>query len=188
MLLLLACTPAEPELVTLSFEVEAATISGAPFGLDDTSRLAVGTGTMAYELGAEDSAWDDASRGTYQHTRDSVFTLRFEGLSVDGSGTAAVDVEDFDPDTFRFSDGVAFEGDPDGLPGPMSVDGEERQDVDIWFAVTEDAGTAFSDDLLPSDFPTVLLDPALPHTFSVEDEGGTVLFQLLDFQQTGWPE
>lgn len=182
MFLLLACAATEPELVTLSFTVEAATISGNPLGLDDNSRSATGSGTMAYDLHTDDSAWDDESRGEYQHTRSSVFQLDFEGLSISGSTSANVEIQDLDPDTFRFEDGVPFIADQDGLPGPMSVDGQERPDVELWFSMTEEAGTAFDSDALPEVFPQVLLDPGNPHTFSLEDEGGTLLFQLLSFE------
>ena len=182
MFLLLACTSSEPELVTLSFTVEAATIRGTPFGLDDSSRSAMGSGRMAYDLRTDDALWEDERRGGYQHTTSSVFELDFDGLHVSGSGSANVEIEDLDPDTFRFEDGVAFIADADGLPGPMRVQGEERQDVELWFAMTDADGAAFDSDALPQVFPQVLLDPEQPHTFSLDDDGGTVLFQLLTFE------
>ncbi len=166
--------------VTLSFVGTIATIADLPLGLDESWRESTVSGSFTYDLSMDDTS-GDILRGYYRHFQNGAFTLNVADHTVTGTSSPTVEIENLDPDTFRFEDQGIF-----GAFGSefMQLDGEDHQDLTLWFAVTDDSGAAFRDDALPTQFP--MLDIAnYPHTFAVEDDGGTMLLQLTEMLQTG---
>lgn len=158
--------------VTVDFTGELATVSGTPIGLDGTARTSPITGSFTWNTGVTDALPDDPQRGSYYHHSGSAFTLTVAGLTVTGTAKAHLEVEDLNPDTFRYEDGPLFD---DETERPMKVDGEVVPDLELWFAMSEDVGTTFANDHLPATWPFAELEP---HTFSLSDDAGTLLFQL----------
>ncbi|HNC95971.1 MAG TPA: hypothetical protein PKW90_07595 [Myxococcota bacterium] len=170
----------EPLPVTLSFEGTIATIAELPLGLDDSWRESRVTGSFTYDLTMDDTS-GDILRGDYRHFHNGAFTLNVAGRVVTGTSSPTVEIENLDPDTFRFLDQAIL-----GTFGAesMQVDAVDHPDLTVSFAVTDSSGAAFRDDALPVTFP--MLDIATyPHTFAVEDDGGTLLLQLSQMLQTG---
>ena len=158
--------------IVLFFDGEIATVSGTPLGLDDSVRTETVTGSMSYLPCLGDENATDPQRGEYRHPFDGRVELLFAGTQVDGSDQAIVTTENFDPDTFRFEDGaLAFETDPRML----QVNGAAAPDLQVRFSITDSSGAALATDAPPDPFS---FDPSMPHTFSLQDGGGTLLLQL----------
>jgi hypothetical protein len=170
----------EPLPVTLSFVGTIATIADLPLGLDESWRESTVTGSFTYDLTMDDTS-GDILRGDYRHFHNGSFTLNVADHVVTGTSSPTVEIENLDPDTFRFLD-AAIRG-TFGAES-MQVDGVDHTDLTVLFAVTDSSGVAFRDDALPEQFP--MLDIVnYPHTFAVEDNAGTLLLQLTEMLQTG---
>ncbi len=157
----------------VTFEGTVVTVAGAPFGFSDSVRKTRISGSLSWNRALRDSE-DDADRGIYDHASSGAFTLSVGGRVIDGSGSPQVEVENFGSDTFRFKDGTGIFGDHDRH---MTIDGDEDPSIGVWIAVTDSEGTVFTDDAIPTGWPFTDI-ASYPHTFSVEDEGGTLLLQL----------
>lgn len=164
--------PPTCDAVSLVFEGEISTISGTPLGLDDSARLEAVGGSMSYLPCARDSNREEVDRGEYPHPYGGNFELSTVGLTVAGSDKAIVTVENFDPDTFRFEDGNLL---TETETRVMQVDGAEAPDLQLGFSITDSSGAALTSDAIPWPFP---FDASMPHTFSLQDSGGTLLIQL----------
>ena len=160
-----------PMLVRVDFTGEVVTIAGTPLGFDSTARLAKVSGSFAYDLRAGDDA-ADVKRGHYLHNGTSTFTFTVLSHTVAGSGFAITEVENLDPDTFRFRDGPQT----DNVSRLMTFDGNAAPMLKLLIAIS-DGNTFFSSDAQPSPFPTIDITTT-PHTFSLMDSGGTMLMQL----------
>jgi hypothetical protein len=164
------------DLVTVAWSAKAATVVKKPFGLTIPLNTVI-TGYFTFDLDTPDenpSAFD----GEYQHNGDSGFLAEILSSRVTGSGDAFYWVDrtqNFSQDTFRIYDGpraVGFEG------GTMSFDGVPDEDIEMFLAVTEE--DVFASDALINPFPFYTFGLlGTPHTFSLEDEQGTVLLQFL---------
>lgn len=155
--------------ITVAFEGELATISGTPLGLSDADRTAAATGSFTYDTctaGVEEYEGRRIFDGAL-----TAFSLDLAGVTVEGSGNGLVEIEDMSSDTLRFTDGPQFN---DPVIRTMWVDGVESELLEMWFAITDGDGAYDSTDM-PNPFP---MSPELPHTFSLDDEGGTALLQL----------
>ncbi|HXU80973.1 MAG TPA: hypothetical protein VN914_06220 [Polyangia bacterium] len=161
-----------PRPVSLAFTGAVATVAGTPLGFDGTVRTAPVSGSLTYDLRTLDQRPADPKRGRFEHGASSAFTFKVMGHTIEGSGWAIVQTEDLDPDTFRFIDGPQG----DGVPRVMKVDGAPAPKLKLSIAIT--GGNAFlQGDGLPDPFPTIDIAHT-PHTFSLEDDGGTLLMQL----------
>jgi hypothetical protein len=181
-----AADAAGPALVTVQFSGQVVTVAGTPLGLDSTARLAPVSGSFAYDLRVPDSSPTDPLRGRYLHggTFQSHFTFNVSGHVVTGSGSAIVETENLNPDTFRFRDGQQN----DGATRIMKLDGTDRPALTLLIAITDSSGAALTSDAEPNPFP--FTDSAvdggishIPHTFSISDgtsDAGTntLLMQL----------
>jgi hypothetical protein len=178
---LLPLQSASAEEVILDYEATAQTVVGTPFGFT-VPRLTVVTGVIVYQT---DGAVDDnpsPERGNYQLTAGGAFVADFLDHRILGSATPLLQVEDIQIppsgsiDTFRFIDGD--DSDQDG--GIMSLDDIADGDVELFLAMTDDSGEAFTSDLLPTIFPMFIHPggPSIPHTFSLKDDDGTMLLQF----------
>lgn len=173
MLLLLSACGAfscEDPTVTVAFAGELATISGTPMGLSDSDRTAAATGSFTYDTctaGLEEIEGRKLFDGALTD-----FELDLAGVTVTGSQNGIVEIEDMGSDTLRFVDGPQL-GDP--VIRTMQLDGQDSESLELWFAITDDDGASYDSTDLPVPFP---MDPALPHTFSLSDDGGTALLQL----------
>jgi hypothetical protein len=164
--------------VTLTFAGTVATVANTPLGLTSAVRTAAVSGSFAY-LPCVGDMDPDPQRGIYEHGSGGTFSLSVGGLTVAGSGTPRVEVENFDPDTIRWRDGAI----PlDKRVRVMTVDGKPAPSVVVTIAITDDKGSALSSDALPTTFPFQMI-ASFPHTFSVEDAGGTLLLQLSSLTQ-----
>jgi hypothetical protein len=160
-------------LVTLQFSGTVQTVAGTPLGLNSSVRLAAVSGEFAYDLRIADQNPTDPQRGLYPHNGSSLFTFTVSGHTVIGSGLARVEVEDLNPDTFRFRDGQQN----DGVTRLMKLDGAGDPSLALTIAITDGSGAALTSDKLPDPFPFTNIT-AFPHTFSLQDSGGTLLMQL----------
>jgi hypothetical protein len=168
---------AHSEVVTVSYEAEAVTVVKEPFGVE-VPRLTVVTGYFTFDTSTPDQAPDDEYSGEYQHDGNGGYLASFLGHEVTGSHTPFywVDLVMGSPqnDTFRVYDGptaVGFEG------GTMSFDGTPDEDIQLFVAITEDV---FDDDDLINPFPFYDFGfLGTTHTFSLEDDQGTMLLQFL---------
>jgi hypothetical protein len=168
--------------VTIAFEGDIPTVSGNPLGLDSSVRTSPVSGSFSYRPCVVDTKPNDPKRGEYDHaTGAGAFELSVTTLSIKGSGSPIIEVQDLDPDTFRFKDGPQLL-DKDKTLRRMTVDGKPNDSLTIWLSITDSSGQAFNDDALPKTFP--LTDIAsYTHTFSVKDNGGTLLLQLSSVTQ-----
>lgn len=167
-----------PHPVTLQFAGTVATVANNPLGLDSTARTAPVTGTLTYDLRTPDLLPADPKRGRFLHGTTSAFTFTVLGHTIEGSTYAVMQTEDLDPDTIRFMDGPGI----DPLPRTMKLDGMPAPMLKLWIAITDSSGAMLKNDSLPDPFP--VLDIAkTPHTFSIEDGGGTLLMQLTSLTQ-----
>jgi hypothetical protein len=160
-------------LVTLQFSGTVQTVAGTPLGLNSSARLATVSGEFAYDLRVADQLPSDPQRGRYLHGGSSIFTCTVSGHTVTGSGLARVEVEDLNPDTFRFLDGPQS----DGIPRLMKLDGAGAPSLALSIAITDSSGAALTSDKQPDPFPFTNIT-TFPHTFSLQDSGGTLLMQL----------
>jgi predicted RNA-binding protein with TRAM domain len=158
-------------LVRVDFAGQVVTVAGTPLGLDSTVRLAPVSGSFAYDLRVIDST-ADTMRGRYLHGGSSLFTFTVANHTVAGSGLAFTDIENLDPDTFRFRDGPQI----DNITRIMTLDGTASPMLKLTIAITG-GNTLFTSDAQPNPFPTIDITTT-PHTFSLQDGGGTLLMQL----------
>lgn len=172
-LLLLMVSSASGEQITIEITAHVATVSGTPFGIAPAWGTEV-SGTFVFDTSTLDSN-PDGDRGDYPHTGNGAFTVVIEGhaVTVTGSTTPWIQIENLAPDTFRFIDGPRTSGPMGGI---MSVNGLADPDIQLRIEVTDESGAAFDDDSLPVEFPFVL--PGDPHTFSLKDDQGTLLLQF----------
>ena len=161
------CDPIE-----VFFDGEVSTVSAMPLGLDDSARTETVTGSFTYLpcLGDDDPL--DSNRGEYFHSIDGDLEVLVAGLAVDGSGKAIVTTENFDPDTFRFEDGDLTFATETRM---MQINGADAPDLQMRLSVTDSSGVALASDAPPDPFS---FDASMPHTFSLQDGGGTLLIQL----------
>ncbi len=185
--------PVAAQPVLVGFTATVQTVSGTPFGFDSSIRLAPANGFFLYDTRTADSNPSDTQRGDYRHTAAApgAFRITVNNLTVSGSQTPDVQIENFTgADTFRFIDGPRAVG-PQG--GIMSANGTPNSNIQLGIAMTDSSGNAFSSDALPSTFPFAQpplnsnLPNSFPHTFSLSDANGTLLFQLNSLTQ-GVPE
>lgn len=171
-------TDVPPDPVTVGFTGEVVTVAGTPFGFDDTVRTTPISGSFTYDRSVGDDDGNDPMRGTYDHEgRTAPFDLHVGGKAITGSGQPVVTIELFSH-TFRWVDGPQI---LDDTPfRACAVDGVTDPEIQLHLSVTPDSGEPFADDSLPAAFPFVGVDLAADTaiTFTVEDAGGTLLFQL----------
>jgi hypothetical protein len=165
---------AHAKIVTVTWSAEAVTVSGKPFGLTVPLGTAV-NGYFTFDTAVPDgnaSPFD----GEYQQTGNAAFVASFLSTEIEGSATPFywVDLEmtgEFD--TFRIYDGPRTVGHEGGV---MSIDGVPDEDIELFLAISEDV---FDDDDLIDPFPLYHFGfLGTPHTFSLEDDQGTMLLQL----------
>ena len=86
--------------------------------------------------------------------------------------------EDLNPDTFRFLDGDQN----DTVTRIMKLDGADAPKLKLFLAITDDTGAMLTSDALPDPFPMVDIANdggfTIAHTFSLMDDGGTMLMKL----------
>jgi hypothetical protein len=164
------------ETVTVTFAGTVITVSGTPLGFDDSVRTTPVDGSMSWTAPGTDED-DTPDRGEY-HVAGS-FTLNVGGRVVRGSGSPEIQVEDLSPDTWRYVDGSQVFAEH---PPTMKVDGTADPSLGVWASFTDETGTLLTSDDLPTQFAD--LDPdALVITFSVDDDGGTLLLELSSMAQ-----
>jgi hypothetical protein len=161
-----------PRPVTVRFTGTVATVAGTPLGFDDTVRTAPVSGSFTYDLRTKDQTPADPRRGRFEHGTTSAFTFMVKGHTIEGSGWAIVQTEDLDPDTFRYLDGPQG----DTVPRVMEVDGAPAAALKLFIAISDGNGL-LQGDALPDPFPAIDIAHT-PHTFSLQDQGGTLLMQL----------
>lgn len=178
-------TAPPPGEVTVVLDTYIATVGGTPFGFDGSVREQLVPVTFTYNTSTPDVN-PATDRGAYPHTGGGGgFTANILGKILTGSTSPYLQVENSlsGPDTFRFIDGprpVGAEG------GVMKVDGVPDPEAQVWIALVDGTGAAFSDDNLPDPLP--FTQPPLsdgvpwyfPHTISLRDATGTLLLQLND--------
>jgi hypothetical protein len=163
--------------VTIEYETRALTIVGTPFGVTVPFQTPV-SGTFTYETTTADIL-AQTTVGHYPHVLGGgAFTANFLGNTITGSATPFVEIENLNPDTFRFIDGPRSLGNQGGI---MSLNGTPDADVRLFMAFTDGSGGAFSNDALPNPLPFAvppLSTGGFPHTFSLSDDRGTMLLQF----------
>jgi hypothetical protein len=170
-----------PRLVGFSFTGSVVTVArsdggmGLPLGFDGTVRTEGITGSLSYDPSLFDT-YVPANRGVYQAVApQSTFNLTVKGKTVTGSMRAKLEVEDgTTTDTFRFRDGPQA---VDNTVRVMKLDGVDAPKLSLFIAISGGDGTMFTSEKLPDPFPAIDIKK-VPHTFSLEDEGGTLLLQL----------
>jgi hypothetical protein len=169
---------APPKLVTVAFSGQVETVAGTPLGFDGTVRLEAVSGSFTYDLRLVDELPTDPKRGKFWRGGTTAFTFTVKGHTVTGSGLSIVQTEDLNPDTFRFLDG----NQNDTVTRIMKLDGADAPKVKLYFAVTDDTGAMLTSDALPDPFPAVDIANdggfTITHTFSLSDDGGTMLMKL----------
>ena len=181
--------PVAAQPVTTQYTATVQTVSGTPFGFTSAIRLAPVTGFFTYDTRNVDTN-TDPTRGDYPHIAfPGAFSATIQGTTITGSATPFIQVENLNPDTFRFIDGPRTVGPAGGI---MAVNGTPNSAVQLLLALTDSSGGAFSSDALPAVFPFAhppLVNasgvPTYPHTFSLSDANGTLLMQ---FNTVGVPE
>jgi hypothetical protein len=163
--------PAMP--VKVGFTGQVVTVASAPLGFDATVRLEAVSGSFTYDLRMVDQLPADLKRGRYEGFAITAFTFIVKGHTITGSGNAQVQTEDLNPDTFRFLDGPLG----DNVPRVMKFDGADAPTLKLGIAITDSSGAMLSSEALPAPFPTLDITTK-PHTFSLQDSGGTLLMQL----------
>jgi hypothetical protein len=162
----------------VSFQGTVVTVAQMPLGLDSSVRSTPVSGSFSYDPCAAQALPNDPQRGRYP-AAGIALSLSVAGHALSGSGMAYVEVEDLNPDTFRFEDGVR----PlDTTIRVMTFDGQAAPKVSASIAITDASGAAFSSNALPAAFPLLNI-ASYPHTFSVSDPGGTLLLQLSSMTQ-----
>ena len=167
--------------VTLDIDGWIATVSGSPLGLTEQVNNQGVTGSLTYDACLADSDWD-AQRGSYDHagSESGGLSLSLSGLTISGSGRPLMTVENLDRDTFRYLDGAS---DGDETSRVMAVNGVEAPALNLVFAITDTSGAAFHGDEAPMTFPMTDIT-GYPHTFALNESGGSVLMQLTVLSQT----
>jgi hypothetical protein len=169
-------------VVVLSFVGKVATVAGNPVGLTGAAYNKPVSGKLGYLDCIPDAKAADPKRGEYEHNTGGIFELNVQAattVTVTGSTKPVVQIEDLNPDTFRFKDG---DQPLDPKVRIMSLNGQPDPSLSVWLAITDSSGAAFSDDSLPKQFPFTNIS-AYPHTFSVKDSNGTLLLQLSSITQ-----
>ena len=164
----------EAERITVYYEAEAATVVDTPLGIE-VPRLTVVTGTFTFETSTPDVLPADPDAGDYPHdSGNGGFTAHFLDHELIGSATPLIQIRPL-TDTFRFLDGPGFFGDAGGI---MSIDGTPDEDIELTFSAGTE--TDMLNDSLINPFPDYDFDSFVgtPHTFSIEDDNGTMLLQM----------
>lgn len=171
---------ASADLIQINYTAKVTTQSGNPFGFSSSILNTSVSGFFTYNTGTVDILPGDPQRGDYPHTAGGAFFVNILGTTISGSATPYIQIENLNPDTFRFIDGVRPVG-PTG--GVMLLNGIAAPDADLTIAMTDASGAAFGNDSLPTLFP--FAQPPLttstinfPHTFSLSDNNGTLLLQF----------
>jgi hypothetical protein len=167
--------------VKINYEGTAVTVAQNPLGLDDSVRTSPVSGFFQYLPCLPDSEPDRPERGEYDHPHSGDFLFTIGSVTVTGSGHPMVIVENYDPDTFRFKDGPQLLDENKDLR-VMSLNGTRTPDLDLHYSITDGTGAAFSDDKLPKLFPMLNMEN-YTHTFSLSDDGGTMLMQITSMTQ-----
>lgn len=171
-----AVAPAVP--VTVNFKSTIQTVAGSPFGFTDAVRLQPVNGSFTYETGTPDTdPFDDPDRGIYDHLAGGAFVATLpDGRVIRGSAVPEAQVENFNPDTFRFRDGLL------NMQGTMTIDNVPSPTAALSLSITDASGAAFADDGLPAAFPLTGSSPyPYPHTFGLSDGfGNTLLMQFTE--------
>src|SRR4051812_20464338 len=103
--------PAIASPATVSFTATVQTVGGTPFGFSTAITGAQATGSFTYNTATADTNPGDTTRGNYPHTGGGgAFTATVGGKTITGSSTPLAQVENLNPDTFRFEDGPANGG------------------------------------------------------------------------------
>jgi hypothetical protein len=136
-------------------------------------RLEAVSGSFTYDRRMVDQLPADLMRGRWEGIGLSAFTFTVKGHTITGSGNAQVQTENLDPDTFRFLDGPLG----DNVGRAMKLDGTVAPTLKLGIAITDSSGALLGSDALPAPFPTLDITTK-PHTFSLQDSGGTLLMQL----------
>jgi hypothetical protein len=169
---------APPKLVTVAFSGQVITVAGNPLGFDSTVRLEAVSGSFTYDLRLADDLPNDPKRGKFWRGGTTAFTFTVKGHTVTGSGLSIVQTEDLNPDTFRFLDGDQN----DTVTRIMKLDGADAPKLKLFLAITDDTGAMLTSDALPDPFPMVDIANdggfTIAHTFSLMDDGGTMLMKL----------
>ena len=166
--------PADCELAIVEFVGKMVTISGIPLGLGDTDRETPVTGRFGWKPCIADGDSFEGY-GTFPHGGDALFELDWADGSVRGSGFASVETVVWDDSqTFRYVDGARVAA-VDGSPPQMTLNDVPAADLSLWMSLT--VVDQLDADVAPA---SLTIDPALPHTFSLEDSGGTLLLQLTE--------
>jgi hypothetical protein len=102
------------------------------------------------------------------------FTFNVDGHKVTGSGKGILQTENLtSSDTFRYFDGPQG----DAKVRTMKLDEVDRPNLKLLIAIVDSTAMMLTSDALPAPFPTLDVTKT-PHTFSLSDEGGTLLMQL----------
>lgn len=160
--------------VTVTFQGTIQTVSGTPFGLTSAVQTQPVSGSFTYESATADTDVS-ATRGLYSHAGGGAFLVNVPGKGIAGSAIPRVVIENFNPDTFRFVDGL-----PNGQ-GPMSVNSFPDTSIGLQLAITDNSGAVFNSDALPVSFPFTYTGGGTypyPHTFMLNDATGTMLIQF----------
>jgi len=172
--------PAGAEIVTVTYEAKAVTVSKQPFGLTVPLNTIV-TGYFTFDTATDDLAPGDTLSGEYQHDGNAGYVAEFLSTRITGSTTPFYEVDLIaDPtiDTFRIYDGPRTVGNEGGV---MSIDGVEDDQIQLFLAVTEDV---FDSDALINPFPFYTFGfLGTPHTFTLKDDQGTMLMQFLSVSE-----
>jgi hypothetical protein len=173
--LLASAATASGEIVTVTYEAKAVTVSKQPFGLAVPLNTIV-SGYFTFDTATDDLAPDDELSGEYQHDGNAGYLAEFLTTRITGSTTPFYEVDLIaDPtiDTFRIYDGPRAAGREGGI---MSIDGVEDDQIQLFLAVTEDV---FDSDALIDPFPFYTFGfLGTPHTFTLKDDQGTLLMQF----------
>jgi hypothetical protein len=162
------------ETVEVHFDATAQTVVGMPFGIS-LPRLTTATGAFFYESATTDTN-PSTDRGDYPHAAGGGFVMRFLDQEITGSATPFVQVENLSSDTFRLIDGPRIAGNQGGM---MKQNGVEDSTAQLLIAISKSGGDAFGNDDLPVPFPFYYASSfPVPHTFSLKNDGGTILFQF----------
>lgn len=173
-----AAEVAAAKLITVGFTGEVVTVAtaadgGMPLGFDKTVRTEKVSGSFSYDLAFVDDVLA-LDRGKYERYGKSAFTFTVKGHTVTGSGNAILQTENLtSSDTFRFIDGPQG----DAALRRMKLDGVDAPTLKLFIAISDSSAAMLTSDKLPDPFPTVDIKNT-PHTFSLQDSGGTLLMQL----------
>ena len=169
-------------VVRIEFTAQISTVAQSPFGLDGSARTQMVSGYFQYDTSTPDQG-SSAGRGDYLHERNGAFRIELPSdIVVTGSATPQLQIEDLGSDTFRFQDGLSvFEP----TVGAMSVNGVADEELNLTIAITDSSGNAVNSTAAPVAFS---FTPAMPHTFSLSHDAGTLLMQFVTLTVPGGPE